>query len=70
MPQVEFEPIMPVFKLAKTVHALDRGANVIGVLNTIQRYPVTLTQPMTKGFLILVLENTNLSKQTQSGEQI
>jgi hypothetical protein len=26
MPQVEFEPTIPVFKRAKTVHALDRAA--------------------------------------------
>jgi hypothetical protein len=30
MPQVEFEPTIPVFDRAKTVHALDRAATVIG----------------------------------------
>jgi hypothetical protein len=30
MPQVGFEPKIPVFELAKTVHALDRGATVVG----------------------------------------
>jgi hypothetical protein len=30
MPQVRFEPTIPVFKPAKTVHALDRAATVIG----------------------------------------
>jgi hypothetical protein len=30
MPQVGFEPTIPVFELAKTVHASDRAANVIG----------------------------------------
>jgi hypothetical protein len=30
MPSVGFKPTMPVFKWAKTVHALDRVANVIG----------------------------------------
>jgi hypothetical protein len=29
MPPVESEPTMPVFEWAKTVHALDRAANVI-----------------------------------------
>jgi hypothetical protein len=29
MPQVEFEPTIPVFERAKTVHALDREATVI-----------------------------------------
>jgi hypothetical protein len=30
MPQVGFEPTIPAFKRAKTVHALDRAAIVIG----------------------------------------
>jgi hypothetical protein len=30
MPQVGFEPTIPVFEQAKTVHALDRAAAVIG----------------------------------------
>jgi hypothetical protein len=30
MPQVGFEPTMPVFERTKTVHALDRAASVIG----------------------------------------
>jgi hypothetical protein len=30
MPQVGSEPMTPVFKRAKTVHALDRGAIVFG----------------------------------------
>jgi hypothetical protein len=32
MPQVGFEPTIPVFERAKTVHALDGAANVIGVI--------------------------------------
>jgi hypothetical protein len=32
MPRVGFEPTIPVFQRAKTVHALDRGAAVIGSL--------------------------------------
>jgi hypothetical protein len=31
MPRVELEPTIPVFEKAKTVHALDRAAIVIGV---------------------------------------
>jgi hypothetical protein len=31
MPQVSFEPTIPVFERAETVHALDRAASVIGV---------------------------------------
>jgi hypothetical protein len=30
MPHVGFEPTIPVFEWAKTVHALDRAATVIG----------------------------------------
>jgi hypothetical protein len=30
MPQVGFEPMIPVLERAKTVHALDRAATVIG----------------------------------------
>jgi hypothetical protein len=30
MPRVEIEPTIPVFERAKTVHALDRSATVIG----------------------------------------
>jgi hypothetical protein len=30
IPWVEFEPTIPVFKRAKTVHALDRAATMIG----------------------------------------
>jgi hypothetical protein len=30
MPRVDFEPTIPVFERAKTVHALDRVATAIG----------------------------------------
>jgi hypothetical protein len=30
MPRVRFEPTIPVFERAKTVHALDPAATVIG----------------------------------------
>jgi hypothetical protein len=30
MPEVGFEPTIPVFEWAKTVHVLDRAASVIG----------------------------------------
>jgi hypothetical protein len=33
MPRVEFEPTIPVFKRAKTVHASDLPATVIGPFN-------------------------------------
>jgi hypothetical protein len=31
MPHVGFEPTIPVFEQAKTVHALDYAATVIGI---------------------------------------
>jgi hypothetical protein len=33
MRQVRFEPAIPVFERAKTVHALDRAATVIGTVD-------------------------------------
>jgi hypothetical protein len=35
MPQVGFEPTIPMFERAKTVHALDRAVTVIGYKNRI-----------------------------------
>jgi hypothetical protein len=35
MPQVEFEPTIPVFERAKRVYALDRAATVMGNWNVI-----------------------------------
>jgi hypothetical protein len=34
MPRVGFEAMIPVFERAKTVHASDREANVIGEIDT------------------------------------
>jgi hypothetical protein len=31
MPLVRLEPTIPVFERAKTIHALDRAATVIGI---------------------------------------
>jgi hypothetical protein len=38
MPRVGFEPAIPVFELAKTVHALDRAATLIGCYAVICAY--------------------------------
>jgi hypothetical protein len=35
MPLVGFEPTIPAFERAKTVRALDRGATVIGTIDTV-----------------------------------
>jgi hypothetical protein len=35
MPRFGFEPITSVFKRAETIHALDRAATVIGLLDFI-----------------------------------
>jgi hypothetical protein len=37
MPRVGFEPMIPVFEWAKTVHALDRAANMIGTLQKMNK---------------------------------
>jgi hypothetical protein len=39
IPQVGFQPTIPVFKQAKTLYALDRAATVIGIL-TIRSYTI------------------------------
>jgi hypothetical protein len=41
MPQVGFEPTIPVFVRAKTVHILDRAATVIGVTPCSLEYLLT-----------------------------
>jgi hypothetical protein len=33
MPRVEFEPTNPVFGRARTIHALDRAATVVGAIS-------------------------------------
>jgi hypothetical protein len=40
MPRVEFEPTIPVFERAKTVHALDRAATVVGSFSEISFIPI------------------------------
>jgi hypothetical protein len=37
MPGVGFEPMIQVFEQAKTVHALDRAATVIGTQNSYEQ---------------------------------
>jgi hypothetical protein len=43
MPEVEFEPMIPVFERKKTVNALDRAATVIGVRFT-QCFNITVRE--------------------------
>jgi hypothetical protein len=43
MPWVGFEPMISVFQRAKTIHALDGGANVIGLFRFSIQY-LLLTQ--------------------------
>jgi hypothetical protein len=40
MPRVRFEPTVPASARAKTVHALDRSANLTGDVVVILRYSV------------------------------
>jgi hypothetical protein len=42
MPQVEFELTIPVFERAKTVHALDRAAAVVGYVVTLLFFLIPL----------------------------
>jgi hypothetical protein len=44
MPQVGFEPTIPVFEQAKTVHVLDGAAIVIGYHNGVLRHFVIIRQ--------------------------
>jgi hypothetical protein len=49
MPRVGFEPTIPAFERAKTVHALDRtttviGSNIIGLKIYVNGYFATLHQ--------------------------
>jgi hypothetical protein len=43
MPRLEFEPTILVFERAKTVHALDRAANVIITLGIYSSLFITLS---------------------------
>jgi hypothetical protein len=43
MPRVGFEPMIQVFVRAKTVHALDRAATVIGI-HQYYRHQITSTR--------------------------
>jgi hypothetical protein len=38
MPEVRFEPTIPVFERAKTVHVVDRAATVTGTLPFTREY--------------------------------
>jgi hypothetical protein len=37
MPQVGFEPMIPVFERVRTVHALDRATSVMGNVDALAR---------------------------------
>jgi hypothetical protein len=46
MPRVGFEPTIPAFERAKTVHALDRATTVIGLPSV---YVITKTEKSGQG---------------------
>jgi hypothetical protein len=52
MPRVEFEPTIPVFERAKTVHALDRAATVIGCFACYLSIPII---PYSYGVEVFIL---------------
>jgi hypothetical protein len=58
MPLSGFEPTIPVFKRAKTFHALDRAATVTGIVIT---YPPTIDYSKTQdqGTMFLLTSPTN-----------
>jgi hypothetical protein len=43
MPRVGFEPTIPVFEQEKRVHALDRAATVIGIVNYLEDVNVVIS---------------------------
>jgi hypothetical protein len=45
MPLAGFEPMIPVFKQAKTVHALDHAATVTGCIGSIQGLNSVVARP-------------------------
>jgi hypothetical protein len=55
MPEVRFEPTIPVFMRANTVHALDRAATVIGQDNSVPARIRTVHLPNTKQNLTFCL---------------
>jgi hypothetical protein len=56
MPQVGFEPAIPVFELAKTVHALDCAATVIG---TSVRINLEFISALDVSYVCLMLREEN-----------
>jgi hypothetical protein len=48
MPRVGFEPTIPAFERAKTVHASDRAATVMGNHLNIQRYIASVIEGAVK----------------------
>jgi hypothetical protein len=48
MPRVGFEPTIPVFERAKTVHALELAATVIGIIQSTDHFPSIISVSMPK----------------------
>jgi hypothetical protein len=57
MPWVGFDSTVPVFEQAKTVHAFDLAATVIGIMNT--RNTVNNTSRIELSIFIFILLNYN-----------
>jgi hypothetical protein len=49
MPRVGFQPMIPVFERAKTVHALDRAATVNKVVGGLVKYTVSSVIQLLRG---------------------
>jgi hypothetical protein len=54
MPRVVFEPTIPVFERAKTFHALDRAATMIGEFSTTGSYLSGLIHQIISDFVVFV----------------
>jgi hypothetical protein len=52
MPRVGFEPKIPVFERAKTVHALDRAATVIGYTVILHKFYILIYPPFLRNSVV------------------
>jgi hypothetical protein len=61
MTQVRFEPTIPAFERAKTAHALDREATVIGIVTVLRT-----SNPTVRSFIVSLCCNKDFVQQISS----
>jgi hypothetical protein len=66
MPQVGFKPMIPIFERAKTVHALDRVATVIGSWELYFFKYFKILSYLVIWFLITISSHINLLPSTST----